>query len=152
MIDVNICNAWLLYRRISEHHNQDQPDGYGKMPLLQFRIELAKVLTTIGSSNVVSNKRDEIEYKASQLTEIEKREEGTEELINSNSDPPIPTQPLIFEFLDEKTTKLSREANKPSNATPVTLESSGGSRNKPEITKSISYEKVKTRSTSKKQK
>ncbi|KAG5878564.1 hypothetical protein JTB14_027633 [Gonioctena quinquepunctata] len=27
------------------------------MPLLQFRIELAKVLTTIGSSNVVSNKR-----------------------------------------------------------------------------------------------
>lgn len=57
MIDVVICNAWLLYRRISEHHNQDQPDGHGKMPLLQFRIELAKVLTTIGSSNVVSNKR-----------------------------------------------------------------------------------------------
>ncbi|KAG5870223.1 hypothetical protein JTB14_029097 [Gonioctena quinquepunctata] len=57
MIDVVICNAWLLYRRISEHHNQDQPDGYGKMPLLQFRIESAKVLTTIGSSDVVSNKR-----------------------------------------------------------------------------------------------
>ncbi|KAG5896800.1 hypothetical protein JTB14_032046 [Gonioctena quinquepunctata] len=45
---------------------------------------------------------DKIEYTASQLAEIEKREEGTEELINSNSDPPIPTQPLIFEFLEEK--------------------------------------------------
>ncbi|KAG5883645.1 hypothetical protein JTB14_006687 [Gonioctena quinquepunctata] len=92
--------------------------------------------------------RQHIEYTASQLTEIEKRKEGPEEFINSNSDPPIPSQPLIFEFLDEKTTKLPREANKPSNATPVTLESSGGSRNKPEITESIIYKKVKTRSTS----
>ena len=49
MIDVTVCNSWLLYRRILEQHGQDHPQNIGNLSLLQFKTELAKVLTTIGT-------------------------------------------------------------------------------------------------------
>lgn len=57
MVDVVICNSGLLYRRILKHHHRDQPESFGEMSLLQFKTELAQVLTTIGTNTEEAKKR-----------------------------------------------------------------------------------------------